>query len=332
MSQPFWSYRCLKIIEFDIYDFSDELFDEYNFSDHTIDSEDEDFEDELDMVESGTVDVEPSVCDSDEQKIIDLFLGDRPPCCSLGPKGTPCWKQFPAEMLTKARKESLDLDKKELDIAVLATLRALRTCHDESAKVRSKIQYRFGAKPICKATFLFIYALGNKRFENLIKHFSSEGLAPRTHGNTKKVPHNWLPFEKIEMIKGFIEKCADTHAMPLPGRLPTFKDYKVMLLPSDMTKSAVYRSYVEACKSDGTMWVTRPCFANIWKTLCPYITVMKPATDLCFVCQQNTNLLMKASNMPEAIKSQRLKDAQDHLDLARLQRDYYNKQCAQARV
>ena len=45
------------------------------------------------------------------------------------------------------------------------------------------------------------------------------------HKNTKKRPHNRTESGDIERIKGFIEKFADNHAMPLPGRLPTHKDY-----------------------------------------------------------------------------------------------------------
>ena len=58
---------------------------------------------------------------------------------------------------------------------------------------------------------------------------------------------------------------------------------------------------------------------------------MKPATDLCHTCQQNTNLLMKSANMSQLIKSQRLQDAQRHLDLAKKQRQHYNEQCAIAK-
>ena len=108
----------------------------------------------------------------------------------------------------------------------------------------------------------------------------------------------------MQKIKGVIEKFADNHAMPLPGRLPDFKDYCVMLLPSDMTKSAVYWLYVKVCDSEQSCHVyTRRRFENIWGQLCPYITVMKPATDLCHTCQQNTTLLMRAANMPECVKS-----------------------------
>ena len=38
-----------------------------------------------------------------------------------------------------------------------------------------------------------------------------------------------------------------------------------MLLPSDMSKSAVYRFYVRACESDQVSCVSRRTFENIWK-------------------------------------------------------------------
>ena len=54
-----------------------------------------------------------------------------------------------------------------------------------------------------------------------------------------------------------IEKFADIHALPLPGRLQTHKDYRIMLLPSDMSKSAVYRFYEKACESEQLSLVSR---------------------------------------------------------------------------
>ena len=111
--------------------------------------------------------------------------------------------------------------------------------------------------------------------------------------------------------------------MPLPGRLPAYKDYRIMLLPPDMPKSAVYRLYSKSCQNS--------TFIGLWNQLCPYIAVMKPATDLCFVCQQNANFLMKAANMPESVKSNRLTEAQKHLSDAPTQRSYYNQQCESAK-
>ena len=103
-----------------------------------------------------------------------------------------------------------------------------------------------------------------------------------------------------------------------------------MLLPSDMTKNAVYRFYEKACESEQSTPVCRRLFENIWHDLCPYIAMMKPATDLCFTYQKNANLLMKSANLQDSVKKQQLEEAQKHLKLAKLQRECYNEQCAQA--
>ena len=92
----------------------------------------------------------------------------------------------------------------------------------------------------------------------------------------------------------------------------SYKDYKVMLLPSDMSKVYVYRQYVKAYDSEnqgGDAVISRRTFENLWSQLCPYITVMKPATN---ECQENTSLLMKAANMPESMKSKLISHAQKH--------------------
>ena len=53
----------------------------------------------------------------------------------------------------------------------------------------------------------------------------------------------------IKAIEIFIANFAEVHALPLPGRMPNHKD-KALLLPSDISKSEVYRQYKQACASD----------------------------------------------------------------------------------
>ena len=118
----------------------------------------------------------------------------------------------------------------------MATLRTNRPfTNDPSTShevVRASIKYHYGDTQICKSAYLLI---GSRRLRNLLCHYDENDLSERVHGNTRKRPHNQTDMEVIENIKGFIEQFADNHAMPLPGRLPTQKDYRVMLLPSDMS-------------------------------------------------------------------------------------------------
>ena len=39
-------------------------------------------------------------------------------------------------------------------------------------------------------------------------------------------------------------------------------------------------------------------FCILWRKLLPHITVMRPMTDLCWVCQQNSVALGRANNSP----------------------------------
>ena len=45
-------------------------------------------------------------------------------------------------------------------------------------------------------------------------------------------------------------------------------------------------------------------FCALWKQLIPQVMVMKPMTDLCWVCQKNSMAIMRAVNKPEEEKSQ----------------------------
>ena len=49
-------------------------------------------------------------------------------------------------------------------------------------------------------------------------------------------------------------------------------------------------------------------FCTMWKQLTPHVMVMKPMSDLCWVCQKNSMAIMRAANTPEVEKSQVIED------------------------
>ena len=111
------------------------------------------------------------------------------------------------------------------------------------------------------------------------------------------------------------------HALPLPGQTPGNIDERYVLLPS---KRFVYRKYEEACQKSQDKVITRRKFESLWL---PYIVTAKPATDLCFTCQQNTRLIAKPVNLPEHLKTDRIQKAQQQLDRAHKEREFYGQQC-----
>ena len=44
-------------------------------------------------------------------------------------------------------------------------------------------------------------------------------------------------------------------------------------------------------------------FLKYWRDLTPHIVVMKPMSDLCWVCQKNSSAILKTRNMPDEMKS-----------------------------
>ena len=119
--------------------------------------------------------------------------------------------------------------------------------------------------------------------------------------------------------------------MPLPGRLPNEKELDGMKLPSDMTKVSLHREYVNRAEQEDTTHVGLTTFKTIWQRYVPEISIMRPAKDVCLVCQQNAEMLRKCAGFPPEYKEAKQKVAQAHRDAATKQRDNYNAQCAMAK-
>ena len=102
-----------------------------------------------------------------------------------------------------------------------------------------------------------------------------------------------------ERIKAIIEIYADQYAMPLPSCLPNYRDFMMMLLPSDTTRLMVHNLYLEAAQGSDFPSVRYSKFIQLWADLCSQISIMKPSPDLCHFCQLNTTRLGRSSNLTE---------------------------------
>ena len=91
--------------------------------------------------------------------------------------------------------------------------------------------------------------------------------------------------------------------MLLPGRVPGYKDSDVKLLPSSTTKHAIWEFYLQAAATSSMRSVAYSTFTQLWRQLLPNIIVMKPMSDLCWVCQQNSAAITRSANRPEEEKS-----------------------------
>ena len=91
--------------------------------------------------------------------------------------------------------------------------------------------------------------------------------------------------------------------MLLPGRVPGYKSSDVKLLPSSTTKHAIWELYLQAAATSVMRAVAYSTFTQLWRQLLPHVVVMKPMSDLCWVCQQNSTAIMRAANRPVEEKS-----------------------------
>ena len=269
-------------------------------------------------------------------------------CGCTKARGTECCQQFSREYITSVRQSCAELTRAELDMAILGQIAAGtntspmlstgaqstgRAHHREAERERRYTGFFHQGKPVCRTMFLFLHGIGKKRLENLAASFRDHGLSPRTHGNAKKLPHNALSFSSTQFFVKFVFNYAEQHALLLPGRVPGYSRSDIQLLPSSVSKRAIWRVYQSAAEADGTVHpVAYTTFCHLWKELTPSVLVMKPRSDLCWQCQQNSTAIMRTSNLAEAHKSAAIQNALEHLRIVRVERQNYKAICEECKV
>ncbi len=271
--------------------------------------------------------VEPSENDIREDQLVSQFIADG--CgCQLR-----CSQTFSEKHILETRLNFVSLSNTELDLVVLGQLNAFSNCsnqvsivsrHQPTERKKKYSQYYHQGEKICRIFFRFLHTVGDMRLKNLMHHLSSFGPIPRVHGNTKRLPKHALSFLSIQNIVQFLLNYADQHAIFLPGRIPGDKSCDLKLLPSSLSKHEIWKTYADAASStDNIHAAAYSTFCKIWRSVLPSILIMKPMTDLCFVCQQNSGAIMKAANRSDVEKSSTLKKAENHLYVVQLQRSFY---------
>jgi len=139
--------------------------------------------------------------------------------------------------------------KEERDLVIKAELFVHRRSgsHTEAKKHKIKERERpyqefyFKGKRVCRKTFCFIHNIERKKLLSIATSLDKDGISPSVHASTGKLPKHALQYVDTERIKTFLVKYAADNALPLPGRLPNYKNHQVLLLPSD--KSSI--TYVQ---------------------------------------------------------------------------------------
>lgn len=331
-----------------IYDVNNVGKDVYEFT-----SDDEDYSDlngSLDSSYLGPSEeyssyIEKSAEDEqEEQSFIHMFGLLAEECCTM-----QCNFRIPESIVRDARNTFMELSKDEQDIVLLAHLESYKKhelltieyVKQQVKKVQTKnqivdrktrltTQFMFHGINICKKFYFFIYNIrSSNKYDALQIHYKENGLAPRIHKLTGRQAARTLrnPTDEVKQyVVNFIENYAEKNAIPLPGRMPNFRDYRVMKLPSSDTKSSVHRLYQQSIQ-DKKYNVSNRVFRLIWNKHVPFITTMRPADDLCNQCRQNSLSITRTANLGTEEKADEIQRALDRLNQAKVQRNCYQKWC-----
>uniref|UniRef100_A0A7M5XGV4 DUF7869 domain-containing protein n=2 Tax=Clytia hemisphaerica TaxID=252671 RepID=A0A7M5XGV4_9CNID len=169
---------------------------------------------------------------------------------------------------------------------------------------------------------------------SMSKHFHENGPVSRVHGNTKRRPHNAFSFETREMAVNFIENFALANAVPLPGRVANHRDddAKLLLIPSFETKESVHNQYKALCEGNGFEFMGFTSFCELWKSQLPNIIITKPMGDLCWVCQQGNERLLRSQFDSDDDEADEIDEAhRRHIEESVREARYYKAQVERAK-
>ena len=209
-----------------------------------------------------------------------------------GPNNTHCSSQFNKDYISSVRDCCSELSHQELDMLLISQIVACTGTNTISC-------FGHQDKPICKNMFFFFQCISQKRLANIKQSMRRNELVSRTHGNTKRTPHNALPFEAVQNVVQFIHTFAEENALVLPGCDPGYSRSDNQLLPSNLSKRKIWNQYLSSMEK----CVAYSTFCRLWKCLIPSILIMKPITDLCWQCQQNNTAVIRSANCSEEEKS-----------------------------
>lgn len=307
-------------------------------SDTDTDSDDDMNGDRTSDTEKENVEIPISHSDVDTQEFSSLsqFKTNTCKCVRLYQK--PCSTIINWDKLVEYRESCLEMCSAELDVLIKVQLYHHRKAgeftdsklHKTKEREKSRQEYFFNGKQVCRETFSFAHGVNRKKVDAIGRSLEIDGLAPRKHGNKGKSPKHAVKLLDVEAVKHFLNSYANKYGLPLPGRMPNQKRHSV-LLPSDTTKAGVHDEFLTACESSEMRKVSLSKFKEIWLEQTPHIIIMKPATDLCHTCQSFVSSIQQSGNLTEEDKTLKLTQYQEHLDKAKTQRDHYRSQCDESK-
>ena len=255
------------------------------------------------------------------------------PCCAKN-----CIKNFDKQILKDSHEQARDTSEycsshvNHQHILLLGALNALTRTSDKiqstnkptKDRARFRTDFQFRGQPVCEKLFRFVFGCGIRMLKNVKKNFAEAGMELQQHKNVRKSSLvRAIPFEIRKDAVNFVNNFALQHALVLPGRVPATRNLDLKLLPSTMTKKYVYDEYKAACNEIQATHMKRSSWYATWNTLCPYIAIQKPRSDLCPECQRNVISLGSMQGLEDYDKEIRIETSRSHLERVKSERLAY---------
>jgi len=279
------------------------------------------------------------VPDAVEEQLINEFM--QKSCCHL-----KCTDKFNKELVASNRQNAKELNfyshTEHINFLHTSLLGSLNCCvatgdetnlskNKNTPRMKDRGHFYFQGKPICKQFFLFLHAVSDKVYRSLKSTLAEEGIVPKAHQNTVKIPavraHS---LETRQQAVRFLENFAIQHAVVLPGRVPGFKNPDLLILPSEYTKTRVHQKYAACVPKEHLLPYST--FTELWKELMPHICIQKPRSDLCSTCKMDTLALSKLRSLDDEKRRALLDRNLHHLNLVDSERAFYRSQIEHAKT
>ena len=334
-------YRCLSLSSGDLQPLqsvSEVYFTARENDEETVDSDSESSSSDSchDLEHTQDLDFDFLEIHASEKTRVEKFYEET--CqCKLAADEKPCSTTFKIDDFVDRRNNCSELSSTELDLVILGAIQCSLNCYKTSTSGRTeknrqytRMGYFYHGQRICMRTFLFLHCLHRNRFYSLVKHYRKNGLSLRVQGKKNRLQSSTSSAETVEPVVEFILNTAEEQALLLPG-VPGFKRIDVKLLPSNLTKHGLWKTYTDICVSTGKPSVRYSKFCDLWNQLCPFIVIMWPATDLCWTCQKNNNHIRNSMNLPESDKAEAVRAQEQHLLLATGERNVHKNCCRESK-
>ncbi|CAG8691207.1 14518_t:CDS:1, partial [Cetraspora pellucida] len=231
------------------------------------------------------------------------------------------------------------LSHEQLDYVLIGQLMAFDHEADNKSNEKERrhsLRYCFNSRiTLCKNTYLKLVGVGESKLLAILSHFKKTGINSRVHRNTKCIPQRntkvTINYELAKEVKAFITNYALVNGLPCPGRHLSKTTSALIYLPTSENYTTVFENFQQSIKlafGDEQKIISRNSFIRLWKALTPHIKFLKPQSDLCAVCEELRYKIAHINDLQK--KEDVIKEYNDHLQAARLEREYYQCNITQA--